>query len=536
MIRSNLRRRRLIVTRVCLAVGVFVAGLIVLPAALASPTASVTLEIPDDAAGDIFNVGFRTLDDLQRPYVEQEYLVSGHATVYTYAEQPVRGEKVPLVEDVPYKTRMIVRYPAKKGHFNGTVVIEWWNSTASFDTSPAWDASAEYFGREGIAYVGVTNSTTSLGFLVGGCSLFNVLPPTCGARYASLSMPENGQAFEILSQIANLLKGSSNDNPIPAGFEVERIFHVGQSQQGGSMVTYANDFHTDVNDGYFIQAAGTARPINFQPACGTTGAPAYPACTPRLTGEERLVRRDLPVPVYRAQTETDMAGVLSGATRQEDNGNFRYYEMAGTAHAVIHKGVEVPGLGIFLEDFCRYPINSLGDGPVLGSYLYNAMWDNMHDQVTRGWSPPHGDLIETQNAQILRDEFGNALGGIRLPMLEVPIATYGPRNEANPGLPPFLIGIANLNCVLSGTVTAFDEATLDDLYPNHGRYVSAVAHAVGDLKHDGFLLPEDAAAIMVEAAKSKIGCGLGFELAFVVPALIWARARRRERGAQACTR
>ena len=520
-------RHRPIPTALRLAAAACLGLLLASPPALADPTAPVTLEIPDDAAGDIFNVGFRTIDDLKRPYVEQEYLVSGDATVYTYAEQPVRGEPIPLVEDVPYKTRMIVRYPEQQGHFNGTVVIEWWNSTASFDTSPAWDASAEYFGREGIAYVGVTNSTTSLGFLVGGCSLFNVLPPMCGARYADLSMPENGQAFEILSQIANLLKSSSPDNPIPAAHGVKRIFHVGQSQQGGSIVTYANDFHSDVNDGYFIQAAGTARPINFQPACGSPGAPAYPACTPRLTGEERLVRRDLPVPVYRAQTETDMAGVLAGDSRQEDVDDFRYYEMAGTAHTVVHKDIEVPGLGIFLEDFCRFPINSLGDGPVLGSYLYNAMWENMENQVRHGWSPPHGDLIDTENGAILRDEFGNALGGIRLPMVEVPLATYGPSNEANPALPPFLIGIANLNCRLSGTVTAFDEATLDELYPNHGRYVSAVVHAVNALRHDGFLLPEDAAAIVGEAATSKIGCGLGFEIALLMPVLIWARARAR---------
>lgn len=49
--------------------------------ATASPTSPVTLESPDDALGDIFNVGFRTLEDLDFPYVEVEYLVSGEATV-----------------------------------------------------------------------------------------------------------------------------------------------------------------------------------------------------------------------------------------------------------------------------------------------------------------------------------------------------------------------------------------------------------------------------------------------------------------------
>jgi hypothetical protein len=498
-------------------------------ATAADETSPVTLDSFDDADGPIFNVGFRTLEDLHFEYVEEEYLVSGAATVYTYAEDPVREEKIPLVDDVPYTTRMIVRRPQSHGVFNGTVVIEWWNSTAGFDTSPAWDASAEYFGRTGTAYVGVTNSTTSFGFLVGGCRLFGILPPMCGTRYSALEMPENGQAFEMLSQIANLLKSDAANNPFPENFEVERIYHVGQSQQGGSMVTYATAFHFPVNDGYFIQAAGSARPINFGPACGGAGSPPYPDCTPRLEGDERRVRTDLPVPVYRAQTGTDMSGVLAGDSRQSDTDTFRYYEMAGTAHSVIHKDVEVPGLGIFLEDFCQFEMNTLGDGPVFGSYLYNAMWRNMEQQVISGKEPPHGELIEVVAGEVARDEFGNGLGGIRLPQLDVPIATYGPNNSAEPSLPPFLIPIANLACRLSGTVTPLDAETLDELYPNHGSYVSQIAQRSNELAEAGFLLPKDASKLKVDAALSHIGCGIGFELAFLLPPILWLRERRRRR-------
>jgi hypothetical protein len=495
-------------------------------AGLASETAPVTLEAPDDLLGDTFPTGFRTLDDLLLAYEEQEYFVSGEATVYTYAEMPVRGEKVVLTEDVPYKTRMIVRRPVDPTRFNGTVVIEWWNSTAGFDTSPGWDASAEYFGRVGIVYVGVTNSTTSMSFLTGGCMLFGFPIANCGTRYVGLTMPENGQAFEIMSQIANLLKHGGN-SPLPEEFEVERIFHVGQSQQGGSVVTYANDFHFDVNDGYFIQAAGTARPINFQPDCAAADAPSYPACTPRLQGEQSLVRRDLPVPVYRAQTETDMAGVLAGDRRQEDSGNFRYYEMAGTAHTVIYKDVVVPVLGTLLEDFCEFPMNALGDGPVFGSYLYNAMWNNMEKHVRYGTLPPHGSLIVAFNGVIARDQFGNARGGIRLPMVDVPLATYGPSNSFNPTLPAFLQPLANLQCRLSGRTTGFDQATLNALYPTHASYYDPVVHSVNRLVKARFMLPPDAAKVKAEAALYQVACGIGFELVLLLPPLMWLHDRRR---------
>ena len=148
----------------------------------AAPTDPITLETPDGALGPIFPTGFRTLANLAQPYVEEEFLVSGAATLFTYGDPPVPTEIVPVQTGVPYKTRLIVRRPADPAAFNGSVVIEWWNSTAGFDTSPSWEASAEYFGRKGIVYVGVTNSDTAIRFLRTGCRLFGLLPPSCGTR------------------------------------------------------------------------------------------------------------------------------------------------------------------------------------------------------------------------------------------------------------------------------------------------------------------------------------------------------------------
>jgi hypothetical protein len=42
---------------------------------------------------------------------------------------------------------------------------------------------------------------------------------------------------------------------------------------------------------------------------------------------------------------------------------------------------------------------------------------------------------------------------------------------------------------------AFHEATLDDLYPNHGAYVRQVVHATNALQMQGLLLPKDAQKI-----------------------------------------
>jgi hypothetical protein len=472
--------------------------------AFAGPTDPVSVTTPPAGQGDAFVPGSRSIEDLPMDYVEEEYFISGFSTLFSYGQNPARGptDIIPIQEDVPYKTRMILRRPERSNKFNGTVVIEWWNSTAGFDTAPAWDASAEYFARNGIAYVGVTNSTTSLSFLTTGCSLFAFLPPTCGTRYSSLSLPENGLAFEMLSQIANLLKSDSPGNPIPPEFEVERIYHAGQSQQGGSVITYASAFDLPgVNDGYFVQQAATARPINFGPACDAEGSPPFPDCTPRLQYPDNLVRTDLQVPVYQANTQLDFEVLFGTVGRQFDTPTFRYYEIAGGGHVTTHKGIElIPAdvLGpdpVLLEDLCEKPINSTADGPVFASYVFNALWERMQEQSTKGTSPPAGVLMETFNGNVELDEFGNGLGGVRLPSINVPTATYTSGNVADPTLPPFLKPIGNLACFLAGSVTPFDEATLDMLYPNHGTYVSQVSHAVKSLKSQGLLLQSDAVKI-----------------------------------------
>ena len=127
--------------------------------------------------------------------------------------------------------------------------------------------------------MGWTNSNQSLAFLLGRC-----IPPglplfdLCGARYESLFLEDDGQAYEIGSQIANALKNGPN-SPLPESFTVERVYHAGYSQQGGSMVTYASAFHLPgVNDGYFVQAAGSSRDIKEGLPCGDPEAEMFPDC------------------------------------------------------------------------------------------------------------------------------------------------------------------------------------------------------------------------------------------------------------------
>lgn len=482
--------------------------------AAADPRAPVSVVPAPEDQGPAFFTSTRLIDSLPRRYVEQEYFVSGVVDVYRYGDPPVPGELI-LRDDVEtaYTTRIVVRRPRRARHFNGTVVVEWFNSTAGFDSSPAWDVSADFFARRGMAYVGITVHPVAIAFLRNGCPLSLSLP--CDTRYAALSMPEPGQSYEMVSQIVNLLRGDAPENPLPRRYRVQRLYQVGQSQQAADVTTYANEFHSDLVDGYFLQAGlGFGKPLS-------SGSPNFPA------GDLRgMAPRDLPVPVIRAQTESDMGllGLIANGTRQPgmDTPTFRYYEIAGMAHNVVHELEVVPAgvLGpdpVVLGDLCRNQPNTGADGPVFGRYVYDAIWRNLERQVRHGRQLPHAEPFQIESGDIVRDEFGNAVGGIRLPAISVPLARYSPSNLPKPAcssptappfpgcIPPEVPGIIGLACLLSGSVFPFPPEQVAELYPRRWSYLYQVYRAVWQLREDGFLLPHDAREILARAREVDFG-------------------------------
>jgi hypothetical protein len=130
-------------------------------------------------------------------------------------------------------------------------------------------------------------------------------------------------------------------------------------------------------------------------------------------------------------------------------------------------------------------------------HVMNAAFDHLQRWAKDGTAPPPAPPIETSSvgppAVVLRDERGNALGGIRLAEHAVPTGVNTGQNSG-PGF-----------CRLYGSHTDFDAATLAALYPSHAAYVSAVKEATARNLKAGYIVMADADATIAAAEASNIG-------------------------------
>lgn len=139
------------------------------------------------------------------------------------------------------------------------------------------------------------------------------------------------------------------------------------------------------------------------------------------------------------------------------------------------------------------------------SGIYNAL--RLHDHRTL--PPQQGDSYTVLVGSV--DEDGNAIGGIRPPTLSVPIGTHTGWNLQREGFAEGALCAGPGSFIPFGADRAERVATgdprlsLEERYPSHDAYVSAVARAADTLTRDRFLLKRDADEIVRSAENSTIG-------------------------------
>jgi hypothetical protein len=358
----------------------------------------------------------------------------------------------------------------------------------------------------------------------GSLAMNNPLPPeqqTCGALPGdpgydenTSKLWENGLSWDIVTQVGALLKSHSRSNPLRHE-RVNHLFGTGESQTAGYWNTYAYDFAAKAKLG--------GEPIydGFVPV-SITGSPGrINQCLPATgIGDPRsyLPRKHVPYMAINSQTEPITLG--SYPWRQPDSDDphagYRLYEIAGATHGWSRlASIDAPwddivkSNGVRLIYDCRdFSGREARWNSLPRQFIHPAMFVNMERWVRDGTPPPRGERIHVVNggtpqAAFETDAFGNVLGGVRTPYVDVPIATYYGTADAG-------AGPTGSFCRLLGHEVAFSSKTLQELYPlqgsypPHESYVGKVRRSVQRMVRQRWLEPEDARKIIRQAVHTTI--------------------------------
>jgi hypothetical protein len=433
-------------------------------------------------------------------YAQSEYFLSG--TARSFRSVGTLGDDgrwaVTPADSAPYRTRVVVHRPVDPSRFNGTVFVEWMNVSGGLDAAPDWTGAHTEMVREGAAWMGL--SVQKVG-IEGGTALAGVvslpLKTVDPARYASLAHPGDSFSYDIFSQAAQAIRDRAGIGPLDE-LPVERIIGLGESQSAFRLVNYINALHRSARmyDGYLVHSRG-GFPLPL------SEAPQEVITVPGSAA----IRDDLDVPTLIFQTESDLTFLNYFPARQPDSATVRLWEVAGTAHADTYllavgpsdrgDSIDAARLLVTAEPIagilrCDQPINS---GPQ--HFVLNAALAALDRWVRDGTPPPVAPRLAVDAGPpitIVRDARGIALGGIRTPAVDAPIAILSGDPQAG-----------SLLCSLFGTTAPFPPATLVELYGDQAGYVAAVEAATAAAVEAGFILPADAELILGAAAATPIG-------------------------------
>jgi hypothetical protein len=406
-------------------------------------------------------------------YVEQEYFASGTATAFKPVSTPADGKwSVAPATTSPYRTRILVRRPKSAARFNGTVVVEWMNVSEG-ESAPDWDYLNPELMSNGYAYVAasaqaqaVNGGTAILGSaskgLVGG-------EPD---RYGTLHHPGDQYALDMYAQIARAVRADASS--VLGPLHPAHMVGVGESQSAFYLTTFADAVQplTHTFDGIFIHSRdGSGAPLNGKLATGQVAGALH-------------IRTDLSVPVFMFETQTDLVELGYAAAQQPNTARIRTWEVAGTSHAdAFIVGPAASLLG------CTSPVNT---GPqhnvVQAAFAAFVKW------VLKGTPPPAPApfrLTGVKPPVLAVDKYGNVIGGVRTPAVDVPVSTLTGAAPAG----------SSVICSLFGSTTPFTAPMLVSLYQSKDHYLALYQASLHKAIAQGFLLRADEPALLAQAGQ-----------------------------------
>jgi len=415
-------------------------------------------------------------------YTAREFYAAGQANRYTGAAANTLTTASVLDSGNPYRTRVMVRYPARN-KFNGTLAVEWTNVTIGVDFEFATAEASEYLLREGYAVavvsaqrVGVERAKTWSPARYAGLS---VDVDKCGASGTELC-PGDPLSYDIYGQIAQALKDNAGGPAAPMpGLKVKDAIAIGQSQSAARLAVYYNTIQPlhHVFDGFaFWDRSGQ-------------------------------LRSDLTVPAVSVESE-GLVGSFGGG-QWTTSQYTRRWDVAGATHASLYGAQYIQAISQRDQSILQPDgqpktffdwINQNNACAILPPFttvdvglVYDKAIDSVRDWYRTGTpAAPSNSFEFTPSGALARDVDGRVQGGIRLPQFLVPIADQGALN--GPSFP----------CNVSGWHRYYSDAELKAMYKTHGHYVLKVAGVIYPLVARGYVLWDDANAAVRDAARSDV--------------------------------
>ena len=408
-------------------------------------------------------------------YEEQELFVSGIARTAAGAT-------------APYTTRIIITRPTDPARFNGTVLLDWVNVTAQFENAVDTMLTRQMLLREGFAFVHVSAQAA------GMCCTPLTPEVWDPVRYATLHHPGDGYAFDMFTQVAQAFKAPKDIDPMGAlgAPRVQRILAVGQSQSANELADYIK-----------------------------TWLPAHPEAVGVIDGilvhgnvpGDKIFVKGSPVPVLHLLSDYEAQD--DGVDPATVDPHYRLWEIAGASHSDFFIGYQSefghgPRVlsGAAKQTAVQFNdlINTAGNygeviHPLLATctlagatlpmhYADSTAIHQLNVWVATGTPPANGPRFRFANGMLAADQYGNTLGGIRMPPIDVPVAHY-----------------VSTVCQLGGITVPFTDPKIQALYKTHAAYYALMKDRTDQAVADGWLLPPDAIDLMRRACAASIRFG-----------------------------
>ena len=444
-------------------------------------------------------------------YFEQEYFVSGVASVWTYDELQRPVESAP---DVPFTTRVLIRRPIDAARASGVVQLE--PLHPDLDSALTWGAIHPWIIREGHTWVGVTVYSHV------AAQLHDLIDPV---RYSAISIPSAGQEFDILGSVAQALR----DGAFP-DVSVSSLMLSGWSATGSFCRVFLQDgFHErwttadsrSAVDGYVICISSGGAGLAGYP-------PLSPGCTPLQLDDARRTVSGHGATVFEVLSE--MESETNGPSLREDSDEpsdrYRLYQVAGTAHIENRPNVLVnrtqferaggPAFGIETVEqrsdgrldlvaraYFEAQLRWISDGTV-ASHGGRFAFDSGFIELPAGRFEPAGG-IQARGRHLTRDADGNVEGGVRAPWIVAPTGRYSPHSTPVPDAPkpPEWMPFADpaMLALLMGSIVAFPVDELNRRYGSLENYLALFEQATEDLVSSGLLLDAEGAELVDDAPR-----------------------------------